>query len=137
MGTKTYVYLAVFDFGDDPEVVSAMMGMEPTKAWVKGEHYVTASPDARRTHSRWTVDSGLDQTEPLEAHLSALLTKIEPRHAVIQQVAQRFPAHIGVAQYLHEVNPQFELKADILRRFASLGLPISFDQYCVQKDEGS
>jgi len=137
MGTKTHAYLAVFDFGDDPDVVTAMMGMEPTKAWVKDEHYVTASPNARRTHSRWTIDSGLDETEPLEAHLSALLARLEPQHAEIAEVAQRFPAHIGVAQYFYEVNPQFELEVDILRRFARLGLPINFDQYCLRADEGS
>jgi hypothetical protein len=71
MGTKTHVYFGVFDFGDDPSIVSAMMGMEPTKAWVKGEHYVAAFPNARRTHSRWALDSGLDEAEPVEAHLEA------------------------------------------------------------------
>ena len=81
MSTKTYVYFAVFDFGDDPQVVSAIMGMEPTGAWIKGERYDSASPNARRTHSRWFLESGLDQAEALELHLDALLAKLELRHA--------------------------------------------------------
>ena len=137
MATKTHAYLAVFDFGDDPRVVSALLGLEPTKAWIKGEHYVTASSNARRTHSRWTLDSGLPQTEPLESHLSALLQRLEPKHAEIAEAAQRFPAHIGVAQYFYEANLQFELEADILRRLGKLGLPINFDQYCLGENEGS
>jgi len=137
MGTKTHAYFAVFDFGDDPSVVTTLMRTEPTNAWVKGEQYVTASPNARRTHSRWTIDSGLDQAEPLEAHLSALLARLEPSHAAIARVAQLFPAHIGIAQYFYEVNPQFELDVDSLLRFAKLGLPLNFDQYCLGADEGS
>jgi len=75
--TKTYVYFAVFDFGDDPHVVSEIMEIEPTGAWVKGERYAPASPSARRTHSRWFLESGLDQTEELEPQLDALLAKLE------------------------------------------------------------
>ena len=135
MGTKTHVDLAVFGFGDDPGVVSAMMGMQPTKAWVKGERFLPKYPDARRTHSRWVLSSGLDKTEPLEAHLEAILTRLEPMRAQIEQVAKRFPVEIRVAQYLHEVNPQFGLEADVLRRFANLGLAIQFDQYCREPDE--
>ncbi len=137
MATKTYVYFGVFDFGDDPGVVSAMMRIEPTEAWVKGEHYDAPSPGARRTHNRWALKSGLDEAEPLEAHLGALLVRLEPKRAEISQIAQRFPARIGVAQYFYEVNPGFRLEPEVLERFAALGLPIDFDQYCLGRDEGS
>jgi hypothetical protein len=55
----------------------------------------------------------------------------------IRQVTRRFPTQIGVAQYFYEVNPQFRMEADILQRFADLGLPINFDQYCLGQEEGS
>src|SRR4030095_10933153 len=118
MGTTTHVYFGVFDFGDDPSVVSEMMGQEPTKAWVKGEHYVASSPGARRTHSRWALESGLDEGEPLEAHLGALLARLEPKRREIRQVAERFTARIGVAQYFYEMNPGFRIESDILERLA-------------------
>ena len=137
MGTKTYVYLGVFDFGDDPGVVSEMMGMEPTHAWVKGEHYVARSPGARRTHSRWALESGLDEGEPLDAHFAALLTRLEPKRVEIGQVAQRFSARIGVAQYFYEVNVEFRIEPEILERLAALRLPIDVDQYCLGPDEGN
>lgn len=137
MGTRTHVYFGVFDFGDDLTVVSEMMGMEPTRGWVKGERYASPSPAARRTHSRWSLESGLDEAEPLEAHFAALLTRLEPKRSEIGRVAQRWPTRIGVAQYFHEVNPQFLMEADILQRFAALGLPINFDQYCLGEDDGS
>jgi len=103
----------------------------------KGERYAAVSPGARRTHSRWALDSGLAEGEPIEAHLAAPLARLEPKRDQIRQVAQHFPVQIGVAQYFHEVNPQFTIEPDMLRRYADLGLPIYFDQYCLGSDEGS
>jgi hypothetical protein len=137
MGTATHVYFGVFDFGDDPRAVSEIMGLEPTEAWVKGEHYSASSPGARRTHSRWALESGLDEGEPLEGHIRALLARLEPKQVEIRQVAERFTARIGVAQYFYEMNPGFRIESDILERLANLGLPIDFDQYCLGQDEGS
>lgn len=137
MSTKTYVYFAVFDFGDDPQVVSAIMGMEPTGAWIKGERYDSASPNARRTHSRWFLESGLDQAEALELHLDALLAKLELRHAQVGLIHARFRAHIAIAQYFHERNPGFVLTPETLARVAKLGLAVDFDQYCLGGEQSS
>jgi hypothetical protein len=137
MGTNTHVYFGVFGFGDDPSVVTAIMGMAPSKAWIKGEPYASPSPGARRTHSRWALESGRHEAEPVEAHLVALLERLEPKVEEIRRVSQRFDVQIGVAQYFHEVNPQFRIEADILRRLAALGVPLNFDQYCLGEDEGS
>ena len=137
MPTKTLGYFAVFDFGDDPHVVSEIMGMEPSGAWVKGERYESLSPNARRTHSRWFLESGLDHTEALEPQLDALLAKLEPRKAQIALVQARFPVHIGIAQYFHEANPGFVLAPEALARLAKLGLAVDFDQYCLGGERSS
>jgi len=137
MGTRTHVYFGVFDFGGDPGKVSTLMDMEPTVAWVKGEHHIPAFPNARRTHSRWALSSGVDEKEPVEAHLAALLERLQTRRAQITEVARLFPTQIVVAQYFYEVNPQFCMGADLLQRFADLGLPIYFDQYCLGQEEES
>lgn len=137
MGTETKVYFGVFDFGDDPGVVTEMMGIEPTTAWVAGERYASPSPNARRTHSRWSLESGLSDAEPLEDHFAALLMRLEAKRLEIDRVVQRFSTRIGVAQYFHEANPQFVLEPDMLRRLAELRLSIYFDQYCLGEYEGN
>ena len=137
MPTKTHVYFAVFDFGDDPYIVSEIIGMEPTGAWAKGDWYESASPNARRTHSRWFLESGLDHAEAVEPQLDALLAKLEPRKMQIALVQVRFPAYIGIAQYLHEVNPGFVLAPETLGRLAKLGLAVDFDQYCLGDERSS
>ena len=135
MKTRTKVYFGVFDFGDDPEVISTLMRMSPTESWAKGEPSDVRFPRARRTHSRWALSSGLDEEEPLEAHFGPLLTKLESRRTEIGVVAQQFPVHIGVAQYFHEVNPQFRVESDVLRRLAALGVQLAFDPYCLGNDQ--
>lgn len=137
MKSKTRVYFGVFGFGDDPAVVSALMQMPPTEAWVKGEPSDAQFPDTRRTHSRWALPSGLDESAPVEAHFAALLIKLESRRNQIGQVSQRFHVKIAVAQYSYEANPQFCIESDILRRLADLGVRLSFDLYCLAKDENS
>lgn len=136
MKTRTIVYFGVFDFGDDPNVVSTLMRLPPTQSWVKGEPSDARFPQARHTHSRWALSSGLGEDAPVEAHFDALLTKLESRGTEIGIVVQKFPVHIGVAQYIYEMNPQFHIESDILRRFANLGVRLSFDQYCLGEDEG-
>ena len=78
----------------------------------------------------WFLESGLDQTEELEPQLDALLAKLERRKAPIAAIHARFRAHIGIAQYLHEVNPGFVLTAETLAR-SEIRLAIEFDQYCL------
>jgi hypothetical protein len=128
MKTKTRVYFGVFNFGDDPSVVSALMRVPPTDAWTKGQPYDARFPGALRTHSRWALSSGLDEEKPVEEHFAALLAALETRRNEVTLVAQRFTVHVTVVQYLHDANPQFIIEPDTLRRFADLGVPVYFDQ---------
>ena len=130
MSTETHVCLKVCEFGDDPSVVSSLLGIEPTIAWVKGDRYPNPNLKARRTYSCWMLESGLGKTEPLEAHLEGLLAKVEPLRAQIQQITGRFEVEVSVAQYFGEWNPGHQLDAPMLRRLAKLGLTIDFDLYC-------
>jgi hypothetical protein len=126
---KTHVYFAVFDFGDDPHIVTEIIGIEPTGAWAQGDWYESVLPNARRTHSRWFLESGLDHAAAVGPQLDALLAKLEPRKTQIALVQARFPAYIGIAQYFAEVNPGFVLAPETLGRLAKLDLAVDFDQY--------
>jgi hypothetical protein len=123
------VYFAVFDFGDAPHIITEIIGMEPTGAWVKGDWYESGLSNPRRTHSRWFLESGLDYTAAVGPQLDALLTKLESRQPQIALVQARFPAYIGIAQYFDELNPGFVLPRETLGRLAKLDLAVDFDQY--------
>ncbi len=137
MSTETRVYFGVFEFGDDPCVVTSLMRVEPTSAWVKGEHYSQEHPTAIRTHSRWSLDSGLPRSASIEEHLTALLVILKPLRKQIVEASERFSTRIGVAQYIYETNPQFFLEPATLQGLADLRLLVYFDQYCLGDATGS
>src|SRR5690349_9733659 len=126
---KHHVFFAVFGFGDDPAVVTRVMGVEPTKAWIKGEP--TGKGRGIPTHDRWVLQSTLPLTEPIEAHFENLLPQLEARREAVADVRTRFEARLAVAAYWYEVNPGFCLSASIVQRVAELGLEVDFDLYCL------
>lgn len=125
-----HVYFAVFGFGDDPSVVTRIMGVEPTKAWVKGEP-ISEPRKGRQTHSRWVLQSELPLVEPIELHFASLLPQLECRREAVANVLARFETHLAVAAYWHE-HPGFRLSASIIQRIAALGLEVDFDLYCLR-----
>jgi hypothetical protein len=125
---RHHVYFAVFDFGDDPSVVTRAMGIEPTNAWAKGEP-IPGPGHGRRTHSRWVLQSALPLAEPIEAHFDNLLPQLECRREAVAEVRSRFDACLAVAAYCDEFNQEFQLTADVIQRVAALGLEVDFDLY--------
>lgn len=127
--SEHHVFFAVFGFGDDPAVVSRAMGVEPTKAWIKGEP--TGQGRGIQTHNRWVLQSTLPLAEPIEAHFENLLPPLEARREAVADVRTRFKARLAVAAYWREVNPSFRLSASVVQRIAALGLGVDFDLYCL------
>src|SRR4051812_12870447 len=93
--TEHHVFFAVFGFGDDVAVVTRMMGIEPTKAWVQGEP--RGPHRGMHTHSRWVLQSSLPLAEPIESHFEDLLPKLECRREAVADVRTRFEACLSVA----------------------------------------
>ena len=95
---KHHVFFAVFGFGDDPEVVTCAMGVEPTKAWIKGEP--TGKGRGIQTHNRWVLQSTLPLAEPIERTLrtcclsSKPAVKLSLMYAPASKLAWRW-RHIG------------------------------------------
>jgi hypothetical protein len=128
--TKTYVFFAVFEFGDDLDAVTSAMEHAPTEAWLRGDP-TPGHPTAKRTHSRWTLSSGLPTNETFEVQLAALLIQLESRADRVRAVMSRWSAGVMVAIYTSMANPGMHLSATDVRRLAELGLPIDFDIYCL------
>ena len=122
------MFFGVFEFGDELAAVTSIMGVQPTEGWVRGDA-VPRHPTAKRTHSRWALHSGLPRTSPFEAHLLALLDKLEVLADPVRRVASRFTAGVQAAIYTADANPGMEVSAAAAKRLAALGLGIDFDIY--------
>jgi len=130
--SETHVFLGIFDFGDDLDAVTAVVGLAPTRTWLRGD-VVPSTRAGRQTHSRWSLHSGLPTSAPLESQLSALLAKLEPVADRVREAATRFSAVLWVAIYTSEVNPVLTLSAEDAARVGALGLPLDFDIYLLHE----
>lgn len=126
---KTGVYFGVFEFGDDPSVVTKIMGVEPSRSWVKGEP-IPDELNGVRSHERWELRSPTDPSLPMEEQLVDLLTLLEDYQSQVREVSEEYEAGICCyAYYQEEFNPQLHLSDETIRRLADLALSIDFDLY--------
>lgn len=130
---ESHVFLAVIDFGDDPSVVTSLLGLSPTSAWLTGDPLPNHST-AKRNHSRWTFQSPL----PLHAHVEALLPLLEPYSASIRECAARFPTELRCAIYYYrDFTLGIHLSESALQRITALGVSLDFDLYFLGDDADS
>lgn len=122
------LYLVVTDYGDDPQMVSRALGLAPTEAWVRGEAYSEAFPDARRVRSQWMLASGLPFDAPFRDHCAALLAQLEPQAPQLRRLLGRCRVGIACGRYFHTSEPGFFIDEALIARFRALGLEPRFDQ---------
>jgi hypothetical protein len=128
---RIYVYLAVFDFGSDPTTVTTLLGIQPTRVWIKGQ---TTGGDARAAHERWCLESPSAPDGSIEKQIADLLTTIESRHSGLQAVQERFRTAFRVAGYFHSSNSSWELSSEVVRRLGKLNLLVDFDIYTSNRE---
>jgi hypothetical protein len=130
------VYFGVFEFGQDPQVVTTLMRRDPTRAWRKGEPY--GERGGIRTHSRWELRSPSVSTAPLEEQLDSLLSILEQSPAEVRSVAAQFEASICcAAKYWVSFNPGIHLSSATISRASALALSIDFDLYFFAQEQRS
>lgn len=122
------LYLAVTGYGDDPAMVTTLLGIEPTEVWVRGQPFSASFPDARRTRSQWMLASGLERDARFRDHCAALLALLEPRAERLRLLRERCSVGIAVGRYFHTGDPDFFLDEQTVARFRVLGLEPAFDQ---------
>ena len=135
--TEIRVYLGVFRFGDDPQVVTDLLGIAPTKAWARGTPMAGKAGERGATwrYARWELASPAGEGAGVAEQLAALLPLLEARAVVLAEARRRFGAGLACAAYFREVNPGFHLDAELVARVAALGLSFDFDLYCLGAPE--
>ena len=128
MSFDTYAYFFVREFDGDPEQISDLLGLVPTRTWQRGELGVGGR---QREFNNWELHSPLPRTEIFQdSHLAALLDILESERERVLSVISKFECGLqGVGYYTNE-NPGVHMSADLISRTAAFGLSIDFDLYC-------
>lgn len=130
---QRFVYLEAANFEGKPTEITKQIGFEPTKSWEKGEPAAPNSIYVCR-QSGWRLYSSLPLTEPVEAHLNNLLSKLEMRTEAVKAMVNKFSLRIQVIDQTHDMN-RFSLSNSILYRIYGLGLSIDFTHHHIPDDQ--
>ena len=127
MRQEAHIRFCVFEFGDDPSIVTKTIGLEPTKIFVKGARYKI---------SKWEIQSLLPLSADTEEHIESLLSFLEKNIKAVKLAKEKFEAGILCAIYYYEgCNEGFHLSETIIDRLAKMNLSIDFDLYFLGNDK--
>jgi hypothetical protein len=135
MKQESHIRLSVFDFGDDPSIVTETLGIEPTKSWAKGDSN-NNKPNSFRHNSRWELQSPLPLSVEPGKHIDKLLSILESNAEIVRKAKQNFDATILCAIYYYDTyNEGFNLSESIIQRLSKLELSIDFDLYFLGNED--
>jgi hypothetical protein len=133
--TKPNTYRAYFTLvGEfDPSDISARLGLQPTRSWKKGD--VNPKTQLERNHSRWCLDSRLDETVVLERHMADVLEQLRPHSSAVTEVRTTVDGGIQLVAYFYTNFPGFSLEDSTLSELGTLKLGIDCDFYYLYSDK--
>ncbi len=134
MPTRPNEYKAYFTItGDfDPEELSSRVGILPSECWKKGD--VNERTRRERKFSRWSVDSRVDQSQPIVEHIRDVLKQLEPFTEKLKPEIANFEAGMQTVAYFHQESPWFHFDEDVVAGCAALNLSIDCDFYTLYSD---
>lgn len=130
MKNESHVGFCVYEFGNDPSVVTNLICLAPTKSWLVGDP-IFNHPTATRSNTKWEFESPLPLESDVEDHIEALLSVLEENVEGVSKAVEHFSAEIRCTIYYYEnsCNQGFNLSENVIARIAKLGLSIDFDLY--------
>jgi hypothetical protein len=114
----------------DPDEITRLLGIQPTKAWRKGVPQFGREGRVP-TFGAWSTSLRRDETTEwdVEAAISLVLDRIHVRGEVWNQVVSNAKARIFVGLTLDTYNRGFGFAPSLLRRIAELEIQLDFDIY--------
>ncbi|HUU96761.1 MAG TPA: DUF4279 domain-containing protein [Phycisphaerae bacterium] len=112
----------------DPDEISELIGLEPTRSWRKGTPLYNSG--RLRPISVWIYEPQHAMPGRVERKLPFLLDRLEPRHDGIVAAARECTCSICIAYHGHSAAMGgWELDSATIRRLVRLDLPLGVDLY--------
>ena len=112
--------------GLDPDAITKDIGLTPDYTHREGDHPRGNPKYAAYKTGMWALDSKLPLEEPLESHVNALLSTLEPKQAYIRAWAEH--AEADFYSTIFDMNG-CQLSSQTLTRLANLGAGLSITVY--------
>lgn len=117
----------------DPTDISRRLGLEPSSSWKKGD--LNPRTQFERKHSRWSLNSRLEQSASLEEQVVDVLEQLKLCSATITDLRATVDGGMQLVGYFYTNYPGFGLSDGVLSELAQLRLGIDCDFYYLYSDK--
>jgi hypothetical protein len=119
-------------FGDSlvPDEVTALMGVEPTRAHAKGDRHMgkDGREYAKRRIGMWQLRAA-ETSESFESRVLNLLARLPPPGGVWEAINQQYESDVSVGYFMQRTNEEFLLTAKAANAMALRGIALLMDIY--------
>jgi hypothetical protein len=117
----------------EPEKITALLGIIPTKSW-RVNDLVHPKAGVRRKSNGWSLKSQLDKSAELDEHIKSIFEELQPSWQSLVEICKQYDALISCAVYRYQQIPAIDLDKDIVKKAAELNAGIDVDVYYLPKD---
>lgn len=125
---REYAYFRVTGEGDC-SVVSEKLKISPTNQWSEGD----ISPRTEKPYKfmSWQLESGLDDTRPLDEHINKLFAILEPFEKELNELGHKYDLCIQGVGYFPPSGHGIHLDKNMIQKSANLGVSVDMDFYYI------
>jgi len=117
----------------EPEKITALLGIIPTKTW-RVNDLVHPKAGVRRKSNGWSLKSQLDKSAELDEHIKSIFEELQPSWQSLVEICKQYDALISCAVYRYQQIPAIDLDKDIVKKAAELNAGIDVDIYYLPED---
>ena len=123
---REYAYFRVTGKGSH-DFFSKTIGIEATNKWSEGD--INPRNNQPQKYMNWNLESGLDDTHPIEDHISALFLILEPLQSILTSLSNDYNLCIQCVGYFPASGHGIHLDKSIIYKASNLGLSFDYDFY--------
>lgn len=120
--------LRIFSETLEVEQITALVGLKPTRFYLKGDPLSARSSQLRRTNA-WLLMSGVAEDQGVDVHLVCLLDLIEPKADMLRSLCPMCKVDLFCGFSSTHGQGGTVLDKDLLGRLSALGLDLKIDLY--------
>lgn len=128
MSNKTTVNFIVYDYPNDLNEITSILGLKPTEIQDNNEN----PSDSRR----WVLGSGVDESKDLEDHLVALTNQLLDNIDGLKQIVGKARCVISAGIEYYEYNPEIAFTPEMLNTLSTIGVKLWLDIYNMEDEHG-
>ena len=117
----------------EPEKITALLGIIPTKTW-RVNDLVHPKAGVRRKSNGWSLKSQLDKSAELDEHIKSIFEELQPSWQSLVEICKQYDAMISCTVYRYKLTPFIYFDKDIVRKTAELNAQIDVDLYFLPED---